>query len=346
MEKELQRVLVGIYEKTGIPVRVISENGLISIGFDGKVIPSSLILDSDVVVDNENNYTMFKFTFSKVNFVGIIDGVSLQEKNYASLIGGYIENNSVKGDVADYDSQISACLVGLASKNRVLTVMDKYSICKNPCYVMVYEVEKSKLNALKDFLNEYSTNEDDIAVLTSDNVCAYVKYTNENSDFDYITAKEYAQFTVKALYEELGLKVACYIGGEVKSFENAYLSYEQAMVTIRLAKSLNTQKEINSYKDYVLAKIVEELPKIRAEEYLNSLLSSKALGIFKDKTLIETAEVFLNNDLNSQETASQLYIHRNTLMYRIEKILSITGLDIRNYNDAIIFKLITLLNKE
>ena len=346
MEKELQRVLVGIYEKTGISIRVISENGLISIGFEGKSIPNNLTLDSDVVKDIENNYTLFRFTFSKVNFIGIIDGVSEKEKNYAMLIGGYIENNSVKGEVVDYDSQISSCLVGLTSKNRILTIMDKYSISKNPCYVMVYEVEKSKLNSLKDFLNDYSTNEDDVAVITSDNVCAYIKYINENSEFDYITAKEYASFTIKALYEELGLRVACYIGGEVRSFENIYTSYEQAMVTIRLAKALNTQKEINSYKDYVLAKIVEELPKIRAEEYLSSLLGGKALNIFKDTVLIETAEVFLNNDLNSQDTARQLYIHRNTLNYRIEKILSITGLDIRNYNDAIVFKLIMLLNKE
>ena len=344
MVKEIQRLLAVVYEKTSIKVKAISENGLISVGFDGEEIPTQINFEGNVFVDAQNNRTVFKFNSNKTNFIGFIDGANEQSKIYATLVGGYIENMTSKTEVDDYNSQVSSVVSGFLGKNRIVALMEKYSINKSPCFAIAYELDKNKLEQVKEFLNEYSTNGDDIAVNTSDDVVCSVKFSGD-SEFDYISVKEYANYTVKALYEELGIRATCYIGGEVKTFENIHTSYEQAMDALRITKNLEIKRSVNSYKDYVLIKIIEELPKVRGEEYFNSLLGGSADLILKDEQLLLTASTFLNNDLNISETSRQLYIHRNTLMYRIERILKMTGLDIRSFNDALCIRLIMLLNR-
>ncbi len=343
MVKEIQRLLAVVYEKTSIKVKAISENGLITVGFDGEEIPTQITFEGNVLVDKENNRTIFKFNSNKTNFIGFIDGTNEQSQIYATLIGGFIENMTSKNEVDDYNSQVASVVSGFFGKNRIVALMEKYSVNKSPCFAINYELDKNKLEQVKDFLNEYSTNGDDIAVITSDDLVCSVKFSD--SEFDYISVKEYANYTVKALYEELGIRATCYIGGEVKSFENIHASYEQAMDALRITKNLEIKRNVNSYKDYVLIKIIEELPKVRGEEYFNSLLGGSASSILKDEQLLLTASTFLNNDLNISETSRQLFIHRNTLMYRIERILKMTGLDIRNFNDALCIRLIMLLNR-
>ncbi len=345
MEKELQRIIANIYEKTSIVVKALSDDGVIMVGFESDKIPTIVEFKDDIFVDTTQNYTMFKFTFNKISFIGFLEGVAKQQEIYASLISGYIENASNKGDNFDYDSQIVSAVTGFINKNRIIPLMEKYAINKSPCFVILFEIEKSKLQTCKDFLNDYSTNDDDIAVITNDELCAYVKFSNKTSEFDFISVKEYTAFTIKALYEELGIKANAYIGGEVKNFEYIHTSYEQALDAIRFTKSLKIEREVNSYKDYVLVKIIEELPTVRAKEYFDALLGGSASSILQDEQLLLTASTFLNNDLNMSETSRQLYIHRNTLMYRIDRILKMTGLDIRSFNDALVIRLIMLLNK-
>ena len=84
----------------------------------------------------------------------------------------------------------------------------------------------------------------------------------------------------------------------------------------------------------------------RRNEYLELLLDSDAEDIFTDKEMIQTAEVFLENNLNVSETSRNLFLHRNTLTYRLDKIERQSGLDIRKFSDAVTFRLITVLFKQ
>ena len=68
-----------------------------------------------------------------------------------------------------------------------------------------------------------------------------------------------------------------------------------------------------------------------------------ALVVFRDEELFSTAEVFLERDLNLSETSRTLFIHRNTLSYRLDKIERLTGLNIRKFSDAVTFRVITVL---
>ena len=71
----------------------------------------------------------------------------------------------------------------------------------------------------------------------------------------------------------------------------------------------------------------------------------EARELLKDEDMVNTAEEFLENSLNVSETSRNLYMHRNTLMYRLDKIERVTGLNLRKFSDAVTFRVITILNR-
>ena len=91
--------------------------------------------------------------------------------------------------------------------------------------------------------------------------------------------------------------------------------------------------------------MLEDLPKYKLNEYLDSLMDFSTKEIFLDEEITSTAEEFIENSLNISETSRKLYLHRNTLTYRLDKIEKETGLNVRKFNDAVTFRLITILSK-
>ena len=135
------------------------------------------------------------------------------------------------------------------------------------------------------------------------------------------------------------------VGGTVKSASDLNTSFNQAATVKRMSKNLGAKGGVHSFKEYVLIKMLEDLPKYKLNEYLELLMDERAREIFDDDEMTSTAEEFLENNLNVSETSRKIYLHRNTLMYRLDKIEKATGLNIRKFSDAVTFRLITILSK-
>ena len=101
----------------------------------------------------------------------------------------------------------------------------------------------------------------------------------------------------------------------------------------------------SNYIDERYIKLTEEISQIKLSELLSAITTPESKEVLNDEELLETAENFLSNDLNVSETSRVINVHRNTLMYRLDKIEKITGLDIRKFNDALDFRLISILYK-
>lgn len=345
MEKELERILFKIKEKTGISVDCVSENGLISVSLSNEYVPITPEEFKKVYQSDYENRTYFKFNFMSTAFVGALNGSDAVAENYANLIAEIIENSQSNENEQSYDSLFLSIITGDTTRSRTERFIEKFSVSKSDCYVMVFKCDAKKTQDVKDFLNSYSTNGHDTAVVVDDTTCAYVKFIDNEIDYEYHSATDYAKLIVQALYEELGLTLSTFIGGKVRSFSDISISYQQALASMRLSKAFGLNNGIHAYKDFMLVKIIEDLPNSKIKEFLGVLLDENGKAVFKDKEIVETAEEFLNNNLNISETARILYIHRNTLMYRIDKIEKATGLDIRKFGDALTFRIISVLNK-
>jgi len=100
------------------------------------------------------------------------------------------------------------------------------------------------------------------------------------------------------------------------------------------------ERKLKSIKNKPIEKIKQSL-----FNHLITLIDKKSLEILNDNESMETAEVFFKNSLNISETARIMFLHRNTLIYRLDKIEKATGLNIKHFNDAVTFRLISILHK-
>lgn len=340
MDKELFWILNFVKERTKIEVDAISLDG-VNYATTFKEGKQSEVKSVNSITAM-GGFTYFPFTYNKIKYVGAIEGEGEKYSNYASLISALIENYASDKELS-YSERLSAILLGETTAVQVERFMEKYNLPSNYCYVALFKGDSENYAEIKDFLNNYSVNGGDSAVITSKGV-ALVKFIESVIDGEYSSAEEYVNLLVRALYEETGIRVNSYIGGKVKSFLKIASSMEQAEETERLSKLLGEKEAVCDYKDYVLLKIMEDVPRYKLKEHFNVLSDYNALKILKDEELKTTAETFLLNDLNLSETARAMYVHRNTLTYRLDKIQKLTGLDLRKFKNAMIFKLLCAVN--
>ena len=91
--------------------------------------------------------------------------------------------------------------------------------------------------------------------------------------------------------------------------------------------------------------MLEEVPKSRLDEFLSDITEEQIREVFDDEEMLLTAEKFLSTSLNVSETSRALYMHRNTLLYRLDKIEKATGLNIRLFPDAVTFRILIIIYK-
>ena len=345
MERELLRILSVIKEKTGITVQAVSENGVYYASTKEVFIP---LKEGVTLQDNEvavvDDYTYFKFSFAGNKFIALIDGAGDIQTNYAHLIMSNVELSQAKSAHLSYDEELGLIITGNSTKSRILHFMNKYGVPKTPVFVMQIKCPENRALEVQDFVRSYY-GEKGGAVTLSSNTCAYVKHVEVDDVFDLDSPSKQAETFKRSIFEELGLLVTVYVGGVVKSFLDVAISYSQAVTTEKMSELFNMKGGVFAYKDVVLAKILEDNSLAKIEEYFNALAGEGGLELFKDDELIQTGEAFLSNNLNVSETARDMYIHRNTLIYRIDKIEKLTGLDLRNFSDALNFRILYILSK-
>jgi len=347
MDSELNILLNSIKDKTGIDITVYAESMKYVVSTDPNaqaVLPSVRDFES-VYADASCGRTFFRLKYKNARLVGMIAGVGETEKNYAYLIMNLIESSSNRELQLSQSEYLKMILLGECNRPQVQKYMRKFSVPQMECYVLVVSNKENRNDEIINILNNFSTNSSDIAVAMEEGVAVFVKFIDEASDNEYQSSAEYAGFLQQSVFEETGARVGIAVGGKVSSVADANTSYQQAMTTLRVSTAMNSKGEVHTFKEFLLVKMLEDIPKFKLNEYLEILLDSDAKSVFSDPEMINTAEEFLENSLNVSETSRKLYLHRNTLMYRLDKIERSTGLNIRRFSDAMTFRLITYLYK-
>jgi carbohydrate diacid regulator len=194
-------------------------------------------------------------------------------------------------------------------------------------------------------MENFKTDAKDLCVCIDDFTCAYVRFGASQEDSEYRSLTDFANLLARSIAEELGVQVKIGIGSAVAGFSDCSVSYDQAQTAIRMDNVFGGRSRVSTYKEYVFVKMLEDMPKHKLQEFLDILEDQEAKSMFADAEMIATAEEFLHTSLNVSETSRNLYMHRNTLMYRLDKIERSTGLDIRKFQDAMTFRLIIILHK-
>ncbi len=340
MESELIYLVERVKETTDIDLAIFKQDGSLVAGtlVEGEQAPKDL---EKMVVDEKTNKTFFPLKFKNKNYTGRLLGEGLTVQKCAGLITELASNFFVKESELSRADFFKATLFNELSYSQLRHYTKKYSLPKAPCSVMVISVENGKIDDVKPVVTNFCACPSEQVIKTDSEQCALVHFKEKEDEYQSLT--EYAGFLVQSILEETGIHAKIFLGGTVKSVYDLSTSYLQALSAIRMSKAENARGSVYSYKEYILVKMLEDLPKYKLNEYLEILMDYNAREIFSDPEMTTTAEEFLENSLNVSETARKLFLHRNTLMYRLDKIEKMTGLNIRKFSDAVTFRLITML---
>ena len=169
-----------------------------------------------------------------------------------------------------------------------------------------------------------------------------IKSLAGNNNKEFITKT--ANAIVDTINSELLLKVYVGIGTPVKSINDIAHSYSEARLALEIGRVFDGDKYILSYGELGIGRLIYQLPSKLCELFLDEIFQKEGLEVLDEETL-QTIDKFFENNLNVSETSRQLFVHRNTLVYRLDKIERLTGLDLRKFDDAVVFKVAVLVRK-
>jgi carbohydrate diacid regulator len=182
----------------------------------------------------------------------------------------------------------------------------------------------------------------DFVVVIDDESAALIKELND--DYDFKKIDQIAKNIVDTLNTESMLKAKIGIGTPVESLNEIGRSFKEAQTALLVGNIFENDKSVINYNSLGLGRLIYQLPETLCKLFLDEVFTKGAYESLDNETIL-TIQKFFENNLNVSETSRLLYVHRNTLVYRLDKIQKITGLDLRNFDDAIIFKVSMLVKK-
>ena len=207
---------------------------------------------------------------------------------------------------------------------------------------LIRQTQTTDVAAIDVVQSLFTDKQHDFVLSISETDVALIKQLSDGAETKelYKIAKQVEE----TLAEELGIKVVIGIGTIVGHIRELARAYKEAQVAIDVGKVFDTEKFIINYENLGIGRLIYQLPTTLCEMFLQEVFKKNPIDALDQETLF-TINKFFENNLNVSETARKLFVHRNTLVYRLEKIKKLTGLDLREFDDAITFKVALMVKK-
>ncbi len=340
MREAVDRV-IGVIDDNGV---IIACSELVKIGEVRQGVKEELAYTSDVVASGGYTYRPIPTT-AKWEYIVFVEGEDKMAERTALLLSISLSNiknlydekydkssfikNIILDNILPSDIYIKSKELRFATDEaRVVFLIKFLSKTEVLPFDMVQNIFPDKS---KDYV--ISINEQDIVLVKE------IKPGLENHEIEKL-----ARNLADTLNTEFYAKVAIGIGTTVTDIKELARSYKEAQVALEVGKVFDTEKNIISYDNLGIGRLIYQLPTTLCEMFLQEVFKNGSLESLDRETLM-TIQCFFENNLNVSETSRKLFVHRNTLVYRLEKIRKITGLDLREFDHAITFKVALMVKR-
>lgn len=203
--------------------------------------------------------------------------------------------------------------------------------------VFLIETDREKDSAATELLNGmFSAQVGDYITAVDESNVILIKELEANED--YAKLGQIANTIVDMMNMEAMTNVRVAYGTIVNELKEVSKSYKEAKMALDVGKIFYAERKVTAYNTLGIGRLIYQLPINLCRIFIDEIFGSNVPSELDDETLT-TINKFFENNLNVSETSRQLYVHRNTLVYRIEKLEASTGLDIRTFEDALTFKI-------
>ncbi len=323
---------------------IIACSDLLKIGASNEFVFMDLNDSHDMFVRDGFTYKPFG-SHSKPDYAVFVGGTDEVAAKYASILAitlssikqyydeKYDKNNFIKNVILDNvlpgDVTIKARELHFgADTSRVILLIRSISTNDVSAFDVIQNLFPDKN---KDFV--FNITDQDIVLVKE------IKADTELKDLEKL-----ARSISDTLSSEFYTRVNVGIGTVVDTIKDLARSFKEAQIALEVGKVFDTDKVIVSYENLGIARLIYHLPTTLCDTFLREVFKKGSIETLDHETLF-TIQRFFENSLNVSETSRKLFVHRNTLVYRLEKIKKLTGLDLREFDHAIIFKIALMVKK-
>ena len=203
--------------------------------------------------------------------------------------------------------------------------------------VMILELQPEKEhNSVESVRSFFGSKSKNFITAVDERSIIIVKELEDDETYEEVDKLAFAILENLKIQPDDGIHMA--YGTIVNELKEVSRSYKEARMALDVGKIFFGDKEVIAYSSLGIGRLIYQLPIPLCKMFIKEIFDNKSPDDFDEETLI-TIDKFFENSLNVSETSRQLYIHRNTLVYRLDKLQKSTGLDLRVFEDAITFKI-------
>ena len=335
---------IGVIDDRGI---VIACSQLTRIGESKRAVLEELSYTFDSVVYDGYTYRPIG-THSHIEYVAFVEGTDATAQSTASLLSISLANiKTLYDEKYDKTSFIKNIILDniLPGDIYIKSKELRFDNEVNRVVFLIHFVNKGEAIPYDVVQNMYPDKNKDYVVSVGENDVVLVK---ELKNIPAARAGEAAENIAKNIVataeSEFLMSVVVGIGTVVSNIKDLARSYKDAQIAINVGSIFDPDKKISNYENLGIGRLVYQLPITLCEMFLQEVFKRGALDALDRETLV-TIQAFFDNNLNVSETSRRLFVHRNTLVYRLEKIKKLTGLDLREFEHAITFKVALMVQK-
>ena len=332
---------IGVLESSGT---ILACSDLSKVGKSTTDVPVEQIGQGEGFVHNGYSYRPFGSQPTAETAV-FVEGTDEQAAKYAAILASSLviikqyydekfdRNNFIKNLILDN------ILPGdIYLKAREL----HFNTDVNRVCLLVRTVSKPDVATFDIIQNLFPDKNKDFVISINEREIAIIKETHQGIDLKNL--EQLARSIVDTLSSEFYTHCIVGIGTQVSGIKDIGASFKEAQMALEIGKIFDTEKTIVSYENLGIARLIYQLPDTLCEMFLKEVFKKGSIESLDQETLF-TIQKFFENNLNVSETSRKLFVHRNTLVYRLEKIKKLTGLDLREFDHAIIFKVALMVKK-
>jgi carbohydrate diacid regulator len=340
MRDAVDRV-IGVIDDNGV---IIACSELVKIGEMRQGVRDELAYTSDAVTSGGYTYKPIG-TGSKWEYIVFIEGEDKYAEKIATILAVSLANiKNLYDEKYDKNSFIKNIILDniLPSDIYIKSKELRFNAEESRVVFLIKFHSKSDVLSFDMVQNIFPDKNKDYVIATGEQDIVLVKEVKPGTDIKEI--EKIAKSIADTLNSEFYVKVSIGIGTVVDNIKDLARSYKEAQVAFEVGKVFDTEKNIISYENLGIGRLIYQLPTTLCEMFLQEVFKNGSLDSLDRETLM-TIQCFFENNLNVSETSRKLFVHRNTLVYRLEKIRKLTGLDLREFDHAITFKVALMVKR-
>ena len=333
--------IIGVIDDNGV---IIACSELVKIGEMRQGVRDELAYTSDAITSGGYTYKPIG-TSSKWEYIVFIEGEDKYAEKIATILAVSLSNiKNLYDEKYDKNSFIKNIILDniLPSDIYIKSKELRFNAEESRVVFLIKLHSKSDVLSFDMVQNIFPDKNKDYVISTGESDIVLVKEVKPGTDIKEI--EKIAKNIADTLNAEFYVKVSIGIGTVVDNIKDLARSYKEAQVAFEVGKVFDTEKNIISYENLGIGRLIYQLPTTLCEMFLQEVFKNGSLDSLDRETLM-TIQAFFENNLNVSETSRKLFVHRNTLVYRLEKIRKLTGLDLREFDHAITFKVALMVKR-